>query len=81
MARTTVTVGDAAGSGNAAMPGMPGMAAHGTKQMSDIHGNAEMMVLQHSTSGGEWAVIAAVILSAGGGGIALLRKAAATGYN
>lgn len=79
-ARTTVTVGGAASAAGSDSGAMPGMGGHGTQQMSGMHATAEMMVLQVSTSGGEWAVIAAFILLALGGGVALLRRAAATSH-
>jgi len=79
-ARADLTVGmptGGPGSGPAAaMPGMPGMGT-GTQEMPGEHATEEMMVLQHTTTPEQWAVIWALIIVAFGGGAVLLRRAAA----
>lgn len=78
-ARADLTVGTltgAAGSGPVTgMQGMPGM-GHGTQEMPGMHATDEMMALKRTTSGGEWAFIAAFIIVTFASGAVLLRKAA-----
>lgn len=76
-ARTDLVVG-AASTAMGEMGGMPGMAGHGTQEMPGTHATDEMMVLNRTTTPGEWMVIAAFILLTVGGGAMLLSKSAAT---
>lgn len=77
-ARADLTVGTlTGGAGSGPVTGMQGMSGmNGTQEMPGMHATDEMMALRRTTSGGEWAFIAAFVIVTFAGGAVLLRKAA-----
>ncbi|MGI8509279.1 MAG: hypothetical protein ACR2MQ_08145 [Gemmatimonadaceae bacterium] len=81
-ARADLTVGTlTGGAGSGPVAGMQGMSGmNGTQEMPGMHATDEMMALKRTTSGGEWAFIAAFVIATFAGGAVLLRKAASMGH-